>query len=237
MLQPVAWLRDQLGKPSCVGQAVMGRRDALVGSPPWGSAVDLWTDARRRHGALSDPASGTYTEAAFDSLIHRGTSRYKDGEDARPVEQDTQLDDLSGELEAGDTKIPESWEHYQIKVGFVAANSIDALKRNLLVVFGTGVRDPFFSLGADEVVTTKHLGGGANGHEQGIVGYHAPRGLFIGQGSWGIGFAGITLPSDIDDEEIAALFPCAQGRFLPGCFWLEAEVLEQAWDVDVLRVK
>jgi hypothetical protein len=237
VLQPVAWIRDQLGKPSCVGQAVMGRRDALVGGPPWGSAVDLWTDARRRDGTLAHADYGTWAESAFESLIRRGTSRYKDGEDSRPIAEDTRIDDLSGELEAADTKIPETWEHHQI-VGAVAPQATDALDRDLLVVFGTGCRDPFFSLGRDEVVTTKHLGGNSNGHEQGIVGFHLGRGLYIGQGSWGEGFAGITLPSDdIDSEDLVTLFPCAQGRFLPGCFWMEPEVLEAAWDIDVLRVK
>lgn len=234
-IQPVAWLRNQLGKPSCVGQAIAGRRDSLVEGNVWMSAVDLWTDARRRDGTLLDWTAGTYAESAFESLIHRGTSRYKPGEDARPTEQDTQIDDLAGELEAADARLPESWEHHQV-TGSVASQVVDALDRGLVVVFGDGLRAPFFDIGVDEVATSKHFGGDSSGHEQGVVGYHAGRALFIGQGSWGTSFAGITLPDDVTDNEIRAKFPCAKGRFLPGCFWLEPEVLEQCWSVDVLRV-
>jgi hypothetical protein len=236
VLQPVAWIRNQLNKPSCCGQAVIGRRDSLVGGPPWGSAVDAWTDARRRDGTLAHADYGTYAESVFDSLIERGTSRYKEGEDDRSILLDMQQDDLDGELEAGDTRIPESWEHHQISSS-ITMSTIDALARGLVDVFGTGCKPPFFNLGAEQVATTKHLGGNVDGHEQGIVGYYAPRGLFIAQNSWGEGFGGLTLPDDISDEEIARLFPCARGRFLPGCYWLDPAVLEAAWDNDVLRVK
>lgn len=214
---------------------MIARRDALVSGPPWGSAVDAWTDARRRDGTLARADYGTYAESVFESLIHRGTSQYIEGEDARPTTEDTRDDDLSGELQAADKRIPETWEHKQI-VGTRTPQVIDALGRDRVNVFGTGCRDPFFSLGRDEVVTTKHLGGDQNGHEQGIVGYVASRGLLIGQGSWSESFAGITLPDEISDEEIALLFPCAIGRFLQGCFWMEPDVLEASWDVDVLQV-
>lgn len=113
----------------------------------------------------------------------------------------------------------------------------DALERQLLTVCSTSCKAPFFELGLDEVVTTRHLGGNSDGHEQRVVMFHAGRGLYLVQGSWGEGFAGATLPNDIDSDEIRAKLPCAQGRVLPGCFWVEPDVLEQAWDVDVLRVK
>jgi hypothetical protein len=236
IVQPVAWIRDQGAKPSCAGQAPIARRDALVSGPPWGSAVDAWTDARRRDGTLARADYGTWAESVFEGLIKRGTSTYHDGEDARPTSEDVRIDELEGELEAADKRIPETWEHRQI-VGTRVPQVLDALARERIVVFGTGVRGPFFGLRRDEVATTNYLGGNQNGHEQGVVGYVASRGLFIGQGSWGTSFAGITLPDEFSDEEIARLFPCAYGRFLPGCFWFEPEVLVQAWDVDVLQVR
>lgn len=235
ILQPVIRIRNQRRKPSCVGHAIHGRRDSLVGGPPFGSAVDLWTDARRRDGNLGRADEGTYSHSAYESLVQRGTSSEIEGEDSRPVEEDTRIDTLTGELEAADHRIPETWEYKQIS-GSICPQVIDALERGLLVVFGAGVRGIFQTLARDEVVTTEHLGGNEYGHEQGIFGYVASRGLFLSQGSWGENFAGITLPDDIPIEEIENLFPCAYSRFLPGCFWLEPEVIEQAWDVDVLRV-
>jgi hypothetical protein len=69
-----------------------------------------------------------------------------------------------------------------------------------------------------------------------IVGYYAPRGLFIAQNSWGYGWSCATIPAVISDDELARLYPTAEGRKLRGCYWLDPAVIEGAWTVDALQV-
>lgn len=219
VVQEIAWIRDQLRKPSCVGQAFAAGVDVRIKVSPWCSAVDVWRDARRRQGSLESVMDGTRAEYAIASLINRGFSPYKKDEDARDVSKD---DDSKGTL------ADEMFAHDKRQIGVVnydisvsrIASIIAALKLDYVVGIGVGVRDPFYRPPYNKVLGPEYLGGNSSGHEMRIFGYVAERKAFVLQNSWGIGWGGVVV----------------EGIGRAGCCLVSEEVIEEAWDIDALEI-
>ena len=237
-LQPVAFVHDQKLKSSCVGQAWTGRIESLTGRGR-ASAVELWTDARRRQGDLLNADTGTDSHQAIESLILRGLSASAPGEDDRSPAEDRELAALAQELAADDTRIPAATEHRVIPNNRVAA-VVDALLRGKAVCTGGGVLAAYSYLQPNQVADETQLGGD-EGHEQGVAGYidahddrfpAAWRHCFVWANSWG-DWSGIVLPCDVTrtDGTVARA-----GTLLEGCALVKASVIDQQWDVDTLVV-
>ena len=222
VVQPVARIRDQLNTPSCVGQATAAAVHALTGFD--GSAISLWTDARRRDGNLGHPDYGTTAETAVESLIKRGLDPYEIEEESRSTAELSEMPDLDDELEAEDRRVSPLVQR-SIIVGDVAEQKrciVAALQAGEAVLWATGVKDPFFSLRVDEVVTLTHIGADNNGHEMRIVGYDATTDRFLVQNSWGEGWGGCDF----------------EGVNYPGCFLVKAnDLISAAWDTLVFELK
>lgn len=220
VVQCVAWIRNQLDKPSCVGQSLAACVDALDprAAGPRCSAVDLWTDARRRQGDLEGVHDGTRAEYGIESLLRRGWSPMVDGEDGRPEAEDAKLSSLAAELAAFDHRFTGA-KHFAI-LGNRVQQTISALHAGFGVVFGTGVRDHYFSAPADVVLGLDYLGGDDNGHEQRVVGWVQERRAFLVQNSWGPGWGGCVV----------------NGEALLGCALVSPEVIATAWDIDAIEV-
>ena len=222
VVQPIARIRDQKATPSCVGQACAAAVHALSGFD--GSAIDLWTDARRRQGDLSDPSSGTTAELAIESLIHRGLDPYESGEEDRTKAELSKMPTLANEIEADDMRISPIAKRYLV-VGTVAKQRlaiVEALKSGHAVLWATGVKDSFFNLGFDEIANSNHIGADDNGHEMRIVGYDAITDEYLVQNSWSGSWGGCTF----------------QGDEYPGCFRVRAvDALNGAWDTMILELK
>jgi hypothetical protein len=220
--QPVARLRNQRSTPSCVGQACAGAIHALTGFD--GSAINLWTDARRRQGDLDRADYGTTAEAAIESLIQRGLDPYEDGEESRPDEDYTQQPDLMDELEADDNRISPVAERF-IVTGTTARQRlaiVDALKAGRAVLWATGVEDPFFGVAFDTILDSSYIGADYNGHEMRIAAYDATSDLFLVQNSWGEGWCGCSW----------------LGERREGCCLVRAvDAIEGAWDLMVLELR
>jgi hypothetical protein len=225
IIQPIAWIRNQLEKPSCVGQTFAAGVDASLlragkSAPPWCSAVDLWKDARRRQGRLDHVLDGTRAEFAIEALIRRGWSAYQLGEDAGSASKDDDKPDLDRELFADDRRMP-TVTHYDIGPGSDRVERVvAALQRGYVVGLGTGVRHRFFNPPRDTVLDDEYLGGNVNGHEMRVVGYVADMDGFLLQNSWGEAWAGFELD-----------------RPYRGCCLVSLDVVEQAWDIDALEVR
>lgn len=220
IVQPVAWIRDQRAKPSCVGQAFAAGIDALLlKRQPWASAVDIWRDARRRQGNLEGVLSGTRAEYAIQSIIRRGWSPYKSDDDSRSIDLD---DDAQGslldELHAHDTRQIGA-AHYAIRSERVA-RTIEVLRRGAVVCGGWGLRDSFFRPKLDQVLTPDAMNSGRNGHEMRIFAYDAERRAFALQNSWGQFWTSCVI----------------RGKRYAGCGLITEEALESAWDIDVIEL-
>lgn len=252
VLQPIWTIHDQGGLGSCVGHALaagiesldpaLWRAIAMVHTlrtltlstrSPLVSAVQIWTDARRRQGDLARPDRGTWFETAVESVIRRGWSRYVPREDETPLIDLAQIPDLRSEMEAADHQVDSRAEHHAIE-GDRLGGVIDALDRGLVVGMGGGRKDPFFYLGKDEIATTYHVGGDRNGHEERIVGYFATPNLLLVQGSWGTGAFGCTIPNDVTISDGSIL---RRGTFIPGCYLMHPECLEDMWAIDCVKIE
>ena len=236
VFQSVLWIRDQGRRPSCVGQSFASAVEAFQGYRV--SAVDLWTDARRRDGTLAHPDEGTTSESAIESLIHRGISPYVSGEDERPIVLDTELCALGQELAADDARLSPQAEHHVLTS---PEQAVDALLRNLGVCHGGPVNDLYQGLQRDEVVRPKHLTGNA-GHERRLFGYIASYDLFLEANSWGP-WAGITLLAGFEVPQafqyaglVVPAGPLERAIVLPGACWLSPEGLMASWAVDSIAV-
>jgi hypothetical protein len=222
VVQPVARIRNQRSTPSCVGQACAAAVHALTGFD--GSAINLWTDARRRQGDLDRADYGTTAEMAIESLIHRGLEPYEDGEESRPAEDYTRQPDLADELEADDNRISPVAERF-IATGTFARQRlsiVEALKFGRAVLWATGVKDPFFSIGFDVVADLNYFGLDYNGHEMRVVGYDALTDELLIQNSWGEDWGGCSF----------------QGMWYPGCFRAKAiDAIDCAWDTMILELR
>lgn len=219
VLQRIVSVRDQLAKPSCVGQALASCVDALDprAARQQSSAVDLWVDARRRQGNLEEVKDGTRLEYALDSLVERGWSPYIEGEDSRPLKDDGRIDSLAGELAAFDHRSA-GVEHFTIEQNRVRS-IIDALSLGRGVVISTGTRPSYFTPPMQTVLGPDYLGGAENGHAQRVVGYDPQREAFIVLNSWGANWGGCV---------------ASFGVVLPGCVFVSHGVIESAWDIDVI---
>jgi hypothetical protein len=220
VVQPIAWVRDQLSKPSCCGQAFAAGVDALgLSGPPWASAVDLWRDARRRQRNLENVLAGTRAEYVIESLIRRGWSPYKPSEDSRPMSDDDNAQgSLLDELKAHDTRQLGA-VHYAI-VSDRVDRTIDALRRGAVVCGGWGLREPFYTTKPGQVVSERNMNAMSNGHEMRIFAYDADREAFALQNSWGRFWCSAEI----------------NGIWYPGCCLISEEALEAAWDIDVIEL-
>lgn len=241
VLQPAPFLHDQGNRPSCEGQSHASGVEQVVG---WRvSALDLWTDARRRQGSLSKPDDGTESEFVIESLLCRGVSPYVPDEDSRPVSEDTVIPTLEQELAADQRRVDVAAIHRQILLNRTES-AVDALLRGQSVTMGTGVYSGYFSVGVNEIVDTDRLGenGDQGGHSQRVRGYIAPgdtsfpatwRGCFVLINSWS-GWGGIRLPCVVTMTNGQVL---ATGSELGQCCLIRPAVLETAWEVDAVEIR
>ena len=221
VLQPRAYLMDQMQKPSCVGKSYQGRLNALLGVDP--SGVGIWTLAREFEGTLDDPSEGTTPAAAIAVLLKNGWTPRHPNEDSRPISQDIVIPSIDDELAAFDNQIPRIYDHFTCTgtPAQIKASVIDALTLGYAVSFGTGVRDPFEEPPPDTVLDDTYLSSDSDaGHEQGIFGYIAELDAFAVQGSWG-----------------AWTWCIINGERAEGCFLVTPHVVCDAYAVDVLRVR
>lgn len=228
IVQPIGFIREQYF-PGCVGYALGACIDAELGEPPWCSAVSIWREARRRQGVVEQIDEGTRIEYAIAGLVARGWDKYREGEDDDTEEAGLNApaagDDLADELYAYD-KRQIGVERYRISSdGEERLDQIDvALARGLGVVFGTGTRKPFYTLGPDAIADERHLGGDENGHAMRVFGrfFQQSTRLYLIQNSWSESFGGCRSPT---------------GLWFAGCFVAKPIVLLESWDVHCLRVK
>ena len=239
VIQSVLRVHDQASKPSCVGQAVSSCEESIVGR--WASAVDLWTDAKRRQGSAGNPLDGTDSEHAIESLRMRGCSPYVTGEDTRSTDEDVQLAELGQELAADDARQDPTAEHKTLTSNRTG-QAVDALMRGLGVVHGGAVNDAYQALRRDEVIEPADVMG-SDGHERRIFGYVKERGLFLELNSWGATWSGVTLlkgfivPAPFTFGTIVVpAGPLTNALVLSGCAWLSPEALALSWDADAIRI-
>jgi hypothetical protein len=224
--QLIARLLDQDGLPACVGFTMAAGGEAVLGIGK-ASGPRIWTDARKRDGALHDPERGTWFSSAIQSVMRRGFDPEEPGEMDR-IEELTQPDDLDSEMIAHDQRQTNA-QHWRISDGDLDA-VMDALARGMCVGIGAGVRTPYFNFFAsarrasdpDVVLTSAALGGNSNGHEQRIVSVETVGGKrhWGIQNSWGLA-GGCHLPD---------------GTFQLGCALVDDSVLLAAWDIDAILI-
>lgn len=228
----IAWIRDQDSYPSCAGQASIAVTDAM-GCFGYGSAIDTWLDSQLRWLKHVDVNQGTYLIHVVESLVNRGVSPYRPGEDtdiALAGWRGSQ-DSLRDELTAHDRRIGEAARRYRIP-SYGAARLQDvmaALSAGYGVLGGFGVKDGFCGYEAsartgDRVLSSDELGGSRDGHAMRVVGYTARDGrwIFLLQNSWSEHWGGARLPD---------------GCWQPGCCWVEGNVVIEAWDLHVIEVR
>jgi hypothetical protein len=235
IVQPVRLVRNQWAFPSCVGQTIAACVDATRKEPPWASAVSIWREARRRQGLIEVIELGTRLEYAIEGLIGRGWDPYREGEDGDEVEAGKGAppagDDLDDEMDADDNRQPHDIHRYRIigAGGGVLDELVEALRRGWGVAIGTGLTDAFFShVGSpdtpDLVLGLEHMSGSKNLHATRIFGSHRIDGRYecLLQNSWGEGWGGCHAPD---------------GTWLPGCVWVDEDVIVGANDVHVVEVR
>lgn len=232
-VQPIAWIRDQR-RPSCVGQSLAAPIDAVLGAPPWASAVSIWREARRRQGRIEQINEGTRFEYALEGLALRGWDNYRWDEEDDAVEAGLGAppagDDLADELDAFDRRAPNMQRWRIVGVGADLPDGVeDAVRNGLGVVIGTGLRQPFFEYRSspdlkDAILGPEFVGGNSNGHGMRIAGidWRDGRRVFLLQNSWGVDFGGCHLPN---------------GQWQPGCCWVSEAVIVDAWDLHAFEVR
>lgn len=239
VLQPVFCLHDQGHKPSCTGQSLSSGIEPHVNTRL--SAVDLWTDARRREGRLEDPTAGTYIEDAIESVIRRGVSKYVAGEDYRDWAEDQQIATQQQELDADKRRISVTAVHRTIN-GWRAPQLVDALWRGYACSIGAGLKEKYFTLWFDAIADETCIGGDDNGHAQRVIGYIAPddtrfpeawRNCFIILNSWPR-WGGLVLTCPVTRTDG---FVLPAGFILDQCTLVPAHVIEDhIWTADALQV-
>ena len=221
VIQPISWIRDQQSKPSCVGQAFAAGVDAHIPEgQPFCSAVDLWRDARRRQGNLEGVLEGTRAEYVIASLIERGWSPFKEGEDARDIDlDDDETGSLADEMFAHD-KRQTNVTNYDISRNRVD-QTIVALQRGYVVGGGWGLADKFFRPPPDTILDPSFMNTNTNGHEMRIVAYFADLRAFLLQNSWSPFWTWCVV----------------NGVTYRGCCLISEESVEVAWDLDAVEIK
>jgi hypothetical protein len=217
VLQPTPRIRDQGPTPSCVGQAIAACFHGLAGFDA--SAIELWTDARRRGGQLENEMAGTTLSLAVTSVEHRGVSPYLSGEEqgahnARAsLAQELAADDRRPKL--SDYRVTDGDTSEQI------AAIVSALAQGWGVVWTTGVTDSFFEHAANMFVADDEVGRLSNGHAMRVFGYEKATNVMLVQNSWGESWGGVM----------------AMGRRHLGCCMVPAELLvASSWEVLVIKV-
>ena len=220
-VQPIRRLRDQRDTSSCVGQALASGIHAILGIDV--SATQIWTGARRREGELENIHEGTHVSAAVEEITRRGIAQYTKGEEsdwnsfsARPS--------LKDELLADDQRIGRALDHH-VTVGSVDAQRTaiaDALNRDRVVVWSTGVTDAYCEHRADTLVTDAEVGATSDGHAQRVFAWFPAIDCFGVVNSWGKNWAGFA----------------RDGADYHGCVLVPAATLiRRAWDIWIVQVK
>lgn len=217
-LQRVLRIHDQGAKPSCVGQSHAAGIESVLGVPV--SSVDIWTDARRRQGALDNPLAGTRSEFAILSLMRRGISPYVAGEDRRSVDDDIRLSGLDAELGADDRRQLGA-THYGITPGYLDGLA-SALEQGMVVTLESGCKPAYFTAPFDVVLGTDYRSGDDDGHSERIYGRVPERKAWAVQGSWGESFGG---------------WRDSDGTVHRGCVLVSDKVIEAAWNIDAIKIK
>lgn len=241
-VQPIRWIRSQPRFPNCVGQTIAACVDAKLPDPlesahptVLASGVSIWREARRRQGLIEVIELGTRLEYAIEGLITRGWDPYRDGEDLDEEEAGKGAplagDDLADEMAAYDNRLARDIKRYRI-IGFGGGmlDEVDeALRRGLGVGIGTGLLAPFFSHRSspgqsDQVLGVDYMGGHKDNHAQRVAGRgtYDGRRKYLVQNSWGDDWSGCHAPD---------------GNWLPGCVWVDEDVIVGAHDVHVVEVR
>ena len=235
-VQPIRWIREQPKFPCCVGETCAAIIDAPLPGPPWASGVSIWREARRRQGLIEVIEIGTRLEYAFDGLVERGWDPYREGEEVDDEEAGRGAppagDDLTDEMAAYDNRLAKDVKRYRI-LGFGSGvlDAVDeALRRGWGIGIGTGLLPPFFAHARtpeqpEQVIGTDYMGGNKDNHAQRVAGrgtYNNGRRKYLVQNSHGIRYGGCHAPD---------------GTWLPGCAWVDEDVIVGAHDVHVLEVR
>lgn len=240
-VQPVRRITEQPRYPNCVGQSLAAIVDALRPVRPdeavkiYASGVSIWREARRRQGLIEVIELGTRLEYAIDGLITRGWDPYREGEDWDDEEAGKGAplagDDLADEMAAFDNRLPSDIRRYRILgLGSGVLDAVDeALRRGWGVGIGTGLLPPYFSHARtpdqpEMVLGLEHMSGHKDNHAQRVAGradYNGRR-KYVVQNSWGADFGGCHAPD---------------GTWLPGCVWVDEDVILGAHDIHVAEIR
>lgn len=233
LTQTLAFVRNQGGRGSCVGQALCACIDAdLLDQDPlsrsfrqFPSAVSLWRYARFLQGNLENVMVGTRAEYAFETLEVRGWDGMREGEDFNLSDDNlSRKDNIEDELFAYDNRLRPGKHQRIINYAPMRASAVvSALHEGKRVVFGAGVSSSYMTAKKGHVAESSELGLNGDGHMQRVFGYikEGDSTLFMVQNSWGEGWAGITV----------------NGRNFPGCVLARQECIEQAWDIHVFTTR
>ncbi|HMJ52094.1 MAG TPA: hypothetical protein VK540_08455 [Polyangiaceae bacterium] len=239
-IQPIRFVRDQPKFPCCVGQTWAECLDALgyeggLPDPTWASGVSIWREARRRQGLIEVIELGTRLEYAIEGLIGRGWDPYREGEDIDDEEAGKGAapagDDLDDEMFADGARLAKDIQRYRILgLGSGVLDAVDeALRRGWGVGIGTGLLPPFFAHKrvpeqAEQVLGTDYIGGSKDNHAMRVAGLGAYEGRrkYLVQNHWSVFWGGCHSPD---------------GGWLPGCCWVDENVIVGAHDVHVMEVK
>jgi hypothetical protein len=212
-------VHDQESFGSCMGQSVTAGIEEVAQYPV--SGLKLWRDGRRLQGDELNIDEGTTPEMVFQALRECGWSPWHEGEDADDTEaarEGNPADDIWGYSTRQDGKIQVA--QIEGSAQEMLAQIAEARAARWGVVMTSGLKDPFFSLRDGQLATSAHIGGNVNGHAQNVLGVAG--GVPYIQNSWGLGFAGMTLPD---------------GRKLAGCYTMDPAVLTSLWDCIAYRVQ
>jgi hypothetical protein len=206
---------------SCVGEAIGGCIEQQTEHDP--SGLSIWREAHRLQGIIEQITRGTRIEHGVAAVEDRGYSDpWRPGEDSDTEEMGLNAtvagDDLSDELAAFDTA-HHTIEHSTIwGFGETLFRQMKlALAEDRGIVIATGLREPFFDLGHDQVATLKHVGGNANGHAMYLCGWRTNSlgaTEWLLRNSWGPHWSGATVA----------------GQFRPGLFWCSSEAISSFWE-------
>jgi hypothetical protein len=109
-----------------------------------------------------------------------------------------------------------------------------AIESGKKVCFASGLLFPFFSLESGDVATSRHLGGGADGHAQKFCGFDRAAGHVFVLNSWG-NWAGLIVPkSDIPDPAWPGRIDRGNSWELPGAYRMDKTAIANLWEIHVI---
>lgn len=222
VIQPIGRIRDQESTPSCVGQSIAGGIHGILGFDV--SATQIWTGARRRDGSLPRTDCGTYVSSAITEIMQRGFSAYEAGEE-RDVDSFTRsVHSLSADMAADGRRVQRAFDHHVIHGTREKQRNdiVDALSKDRVVVWTTGVTDAFCQHPADKLVERSEVGARDDGHAMRVFSYIAELDAFGVQNSWGSGYGGFAV--------------C--GKKYLGCVLVPSWILlDSSWEIWAIQVK